>query len=568
LCEALRIDEEIALFVGGIYEEGRPVPKDVIKWLNAVRGERGSDSVRCARLFAERSKSALQCGNIDQALADSESALRCCLENEPSSEARSYAKLAKALALEAVADEESALEALGLLHDILEESGPISPNATSLALLARRRLRATILCSSKHVRVKTDGGSVLYHTSTNRSETYRLQIRQAPAAGSRVLLGVPFALAVAITNEFGLYRHNDLPSFFAPHITRPYEPLRLRITLSEETKVGFYDESMQSADLVDGRAEFTLVLVEKQRDSGQPDAAKQDEWIRLVVEVEQDRSASRRILDVSTVPLTIHWPGSRPSTASESPLVPLLQSLGVSSCRILRLHGNHSQVEVLLAESASFLGIAGKVWDASFALIEFFTAFLRAPERFPFSPNGEIPTLIVELGAGTGATSLALAVALQKLQPKIIATDLDAVVPLLRLNIALNKGLFTGAESNQTNEPSAVSLPWGTPLEELSVPFRDADSKEMIVIMADVVYDPDLYSILVSTLSDLLSLPQCCGAIMAYQKRHPDDHQFFSLLANNSIRCKPYAQPNSNEGCTSRSASIMFLSHTNKRNLE
>jgi predicted nicotinamide N-methyase len=55
-----------------------------------------------------------------------------------------------------------------------------------------------------------------------------------------------------------------------------------------------------------------------------------------------------------------------------------------------------------------------------------------------------------------------------------------------------------------------------------------ADPLDMLV-MSDVVYDPQFYEPLVASLANLVTSGDIV-CIMAHRHRHPEDHKFFDLL--------------------------------------
>lgn len=178
--------------------------------------------------------------------------------------------------------------------------------------------------------------------------------------------------------------------------------------------------------------------------------------------------------------------------------------------------------EILCGESVGLLGIGGKIWDSTFVLI-----------RYLYQNRLELVTgkRILELGAGTGITSLALS----RLQPSmVVCTDLEEVVPLIKVNVDLNAAWSPSLRSVLCNNYFVQPLAWGSELLASSDGEADVRSCEVIVA-SDVVYYPEGYEPLLTTLEHLLcsisvdpSQPKCC--ILAHRHRHPEDHRFFSML--------------------------------------
>lgn len=183
--------------------------------------------------------------------------------------------------------------------------------------------------------------------------------------------------------------------------------------------------------------------------------------------------------------------------------------------------GGSEVSEILCGESVGLLGIGGKIWDSTFVLI-----------RYLYQNRVELVSgkRILELGAGTGITSLALS----RLQPAmVVCTDLEEVVPLIKVNVELNAAWSPSLRSVLRNDYFVQPLSWGGELLPPAVGGADVRSCE-VIIASDVVYYPEGYEPLLTTLESLLCLPsdaglsKCC--ILAHRHRHPEDHRFFSML--------------------------------------
>ena len=153
---------------------------------------------------------------------------------------------------------------------------------------------------------------------------------------------------------------------------------------------------------------------------------------------------------------------------------------------------------LLLAES---LGICGRLWDSGLSLARWLCAQQQVA----------LPGLrVLELGSGAGVSGLAAA----SLGARVVLTDLDEALPLLRLNARANGALCA-------HPPAVTALAWG-----------DADSARAcgevdLVLASDVVYDPEGYEPLLATLRQLAA-PR---VLMAHRSRHPDEHRFFHAAA-------------------------------------
>ncbi|GMF24415.1 unnamed protein product [Phytophthora fragariaefolia] len=76
--------------------------------------------------------------------------------------------------------------------------------------------------------------------------------------------------------------------------------------------------------------------------------------------------------------------------------------------------------------------------------------------------------------------------------------------------------------------PVARAHLWGDPP-------RDLPSQPDVLVLSDVVYDPEGYAPLVSSL-EALSMPETL-VLMAHRSRNPMEHQFFELLSR-SFSCE------------------------------
>ena len=141
-------------------------------------------------------------------------------------------------------------------------------------------------------------------------------------------------------------------------------------------------------------------------------------------------------------------------------------------------------------ECPGYVSIGGKVWDATFALMDY------------LFENAELirGRRVVELGCGTGLLSLSLAT----LDPAaVFLTDIGEVVQLTQANIDLNALMYQGDDhlsSTLRSRFKAVEYSWGASDTGISETLLPCD----VVIAADVVYDSDSFARLVQSIHDLL----------------------------------------------------------------
>ena len=151
-------------------------------------------------------------------------------------------------------------------------------------------------------------------------------------------------------------------------------------------------------------------------------------------------------------------------------------------------------------------GIHSTVWDSSIVMSKFFEHASHVCDMMlgtsPFKGKS-----VLEVGAGCGLVGLALA----KLgSPRVVLSDLEAALPLLKRNIEVNGCSQTCA---------AAALSWGceSALRALSPPFD-------YVIGADVMYIVEVIPLLVSTL--VLSMDETSVAYFGYGRNRRALEQF------------------------------------------
>jgi hypothetical protein len=175
-----------------------------------------------------------------------------------------------------------------------------------------------------------------------------------------------------------------------------------------------------------------------------------------------------------------------------------------------------SPPRLLIGESASNLGIGGKVWDGSVAMLELLFATeqrwaeLSLPDFQGFK--------IVDLGAATGILGFGLA--LLKSHCIVINTDLPEVCPLLEIN--------KGSIPNAFVEPYS----WGED------PKSDVLKGNIdLILMCDVVYDETCYKPLLESLKRLKGK----HVLMSHRHRNRSEILFFEELAKiGNIECLKY----------------------------
>ena len=101
--------------------------------------------------------------------------------------------------------------------------------------------------------------------------------------------------------------------------------------------------------------------------------------------------------------------------------------------------------------------------------------------------------VILELAAGTGFSSIVAA----KFARKVICTDLESIIPLIKSNIQHNSG------SNLKAEFLVKSLDFFKP--DWKIEFEDHLKEIDVILVADVIYNPEITRAFFETLKCLLT---------------------------------------------------------------
>jgi len=190
---------------------------------------------------------------------------------------------------------------------------------------------------------------------------------------------------------------------------------------------------------------------------------------------------------------------------------------GAARLRVLPLPG---RPPLVLAESAA--DIHGKVWDSGLALVGWLDELLATAT--PEAPA--VATRCIELGSGVGVGGLAAA-ALGGGRLAVVLTDLPEATALLRLNARANDGALAPP-------PRVAPLAWGDAAAARDV-LDDAFGAGVapdLVLCSDVVYDPEAYAPLLTTLCALARAATPPPRVwMGHRSRHPQEHEFWTAAA-------------------------------------
>jgi hypothetical protein len=161
-----------------------------------------------------------------------------------------------------------------------------------------------------------------------------------------------------------------------------------------------------------------------------------------------------------------------------------------------------------------FQGVGGSIWNASLVLSKYLSGL---KDSLPQNP------VVLELGSGCGLPSVYFA----RTRPdaKVILTDVPHLLPLLKYNIR--------------DSPNCEVLPltWGSADHLEPLIHRDLD----LIIGSDIVFDPDYYDVLLSTMRTLRNgtathpRKKPAKIVLALAMREPDITDFWEACARNDL---------------------------------
>ncbi|KAF8557121.1 hypothetical protein OG21DRAFT_1505750 [Imleria badia] len=160
-------------------------------------------------------------------------------------------------------------------------------------------------------------------------------------------------------------------------------------------------------------------------------------------------------------------------------------------------------------EAISRYGIAGRVWEAAYALCAYIDPVDGDVRDFdpPFAED--LPLGVIELGSGTGVLAARVARAIRRATRPggfVIATDLPDVCPLLQHNFGITPCTREGNRS-KSDVVFVRPLAWGN-LDHVAAIAREFGARRLThIVCSDLVYFPELFGPLLRTLIHLTSLP-------------------------------------------------------------
>ncbi|KAF1775385.1 S-adenosyl-L-methionine-dependent methyltransferase [Phytophthora cactorum] len=385
------------------------------------------------------------------------------------------ALLRKLVALENLERFEAALQ---LANNVLDNGEKNAPTVFQYCVAARRRLRKNLAKDREVAASEVKQMGKMVH------DKQQLRINFVP-------LDQFVDVNVNIGNEFGLFRRD-----YIKNGEKIYLQCSLRNDIEDKFKLVF-QEPLNPSDVGDagsadangklalnerGKASFRVAVVTADASELSKSNSKP---LALQVRAHESSTATWNLFPVVSLPFTVVPPGGALKEG-------ITGDLGVHCCRAVSMPG--LQHEILLAESPGNLGIGGKLWDSCLVL----TRYLAARREVLVGKQ------VVELGSGLGLVG-------------IFCSLLGARVTLTDMETAKRTALL-----------KARAHLWGDPP-------RDLPMQPDVIVLSDVVYDPEGYAPLVSSLEALATSAETL-VLMAHRSRNPMEHQFFELLSQ-SFSC-------------------------------
>uniref|UniRef100_K3WDD1 Uncharacterized protein n=1 Tax=Globisporangium ultimum (strain ATCC 200006 / CBS 805.95 / DAOM BR144) TaxID=431595 RepID=K3WDD1_GLOUD len=494
-----------AFYGDGRYEDARTQYTQALTLIEAANGAVSTDARQrvahsAAQLLSNRAQTYIQERDFAAALHDCTQALKHDPENEK-------ATLRRLVALENLERFEVALQHVDAVLD-RKGARESAPALFQYAVTARRRLRKNLVKDKEAATSEVKQMGKMVH------ENQQLRINFGCLLPSKVPLGEYVEVVANIGNEFGLFRRDYL---------KPGERMYLQCSLRNNTdnkyKLVFHaassdgDLAQNDASAYDvrddgrltlndrGKVVFRMAITSSASEGVATSSTETRTNMSLMISVHRDSSATWNLFPVVSLPFDL-------VASSESLVDGSIGDLGVHCCRPIEMEGIDR--EILLAESPGNLGIGGKLWDSCLVL----TRYLSQHKALIAKKS------VVELGSGLGLVGIFCAMLGAA---RVTLTDIDDVVPLLQYNIDLNFASSPSSEQNHDCVPLAAAHFWGTTTSDLPEPHPD------VLVLSDVVYDPEGYVPLVTSL-DALATPATV-ILMAHRSRNPMEHQFFELLA-------------------------------------
>lgn len=190
---------------------------------------------------------------------------------------------------------------------------------------------------------------------------------------------------------------------------------------------------------------------------------------------------------------------------------------------------------LIIRQDARIPSTGGCVWETALCMTVWARAHL-APMA-TVAADKSAPLRVLELGAGCGLLSLALA----RMRFDVVATEQDGVLENLEFNVEQNNALLAAAATAKRSKPKrakrvdgscvAARLAWGDAADLAALPSAGSESGFDLIVGTDVVYIPELVAPLLHTLWTAASAERRTVAYLCLQQRCAASH---ALLLENA----------------------------------
>ncbi|KAI0081296.1 hypothetical protein K474DRAFT_1695160 [Panus rudis PR-1116 ss-1] len=227
--------------------------------------------------------------------------------------------------------------------------------------------------------------------------------------------------------------------------------------------------------------------------------------------------------DTLTIPLEVHLPEPDKHTDNEGNGSSRKKKKKVVNPRVLEMEVQLQQDKTALRSRKGDTGSV--VWRASVELAQVILRQLGSSHLLPLLPREKLQGAhVLELGAGTGLLSIIFSPFVRQ----YTVTDIEALMPLIRKNLALNLPVWASLSSSRKDTPKpgtvvAEPLDW-LALHQCSPSTRKSlfafDPVDLLLIV-DCIYHPSLLPALVDTI-DFLSIPERTAVLVVVELRAED----------------------------------------------
>lgn len=483
------------------YEEGNQYfkcndfEKAIIEYTNGLKLVREDDECDLRlKLLLNRSQCYIQQRNFDVAIVDCSQALT--VDNRSIK-----ALMRRSIAYENLNEFNKALNDIETLLIVCEQDNNHNSSIISKLLSSRRRLQKYV--NNDELVSRNEGVPTSLVTS---QQTLRLNVSDSP--DQLMNYDTLYEFKLFIGNEFNLWDRNLYNSIKDSRLECDTMYIQNQCDLNSQVT-----SQVTTTDIseINASGKFLVkVKVSLDKTGLTKHEMSRHHIVIFKFSLQNISSGSINVLAVLSLPITLVDVSS-----ADFPLDSLdICSLGsTTSASCIREVEIDTQFNLYVFEAPYSRGIAGKIWDSSYVLMEYLKKFGKHYIQ---------DKRVVELGCGTGIVGLGIAALCPTL---LILTDFLDIVPLISANIQLNSCLQKNKELLEiySSKCHALSHTWGENVDE-SIQSCD------VIIGSDIVYDPIGYEPLVKTISTILAddLDKTC--ILAHRKRHPEDHKFFDFL--------------------------------------